>query len=156
VSGALFLRCAGPTDVERLAALERAASLHPWNAAQLAAELERALPDAVLVLEGRAGLRAWCAYRVAVGELQIMNLAVEPEERRRGLGRHLLEAALRRGIAAGASRALLEVRASNDAARSLYAKFGFAPLGVRRNYYVEPAEDALVLARSLGPRPDPS
>jgi ribosomal-protein-alanine N-acetyltransferase len=46
------------------------------------------------------------------------------------------------------------VRASNEAARSLYAKSGFAPIGSRRDYYVEPLEDALVLARALAPDPD--
>jgi ribosomal-protein-alanine N-acetyltransferase len=105
----------------------------------------------VLVLEGVEGVRAWCAYRLAVGELAILNLAVHPRKRRRGLGRFLLEAALRRGASGGASRALLEVRASNAAARALYANFGFVPLGVRKDYYVEPLEDALVLARPLHP-----
>jgi [ribosomal protein S18]-alanine N-acetyltransferase len=154
VSVAVFLRRALPADVEALVELERAASLHPWNEAQLAVEIARAAPDGVLVMEGRAGVRAWCAYRLAVGELQILNLAVEPRERRRGLGRRLLEAALRRGTAAGAGRALLEVRASNDAARSLYAKSGFVAIGLRKDYYVEPLEDALVLARPLAPGPD--
>jgi ribosomal-protein-alanine N-acetyltransferase len=155
VSGSVFLRRAAPADVAALMALEREASLHPWNQAQLVAEISRAAPDAVLVLEGRAGVRAWCAYRLAVGELAILNLAVHPRERRRGLGRFLLEAGLRRGAAAGASRALLEVRASNDAARALYSDFGFVRLGVRKDYYVEPREDALVLARPLFDSGDP-
>jgi len=51
-------------------------------------------------------------------------------------------------------RALLEVRASNDVARSLYAKSGFVAIGLRKDYYVEPLEDALVLARPLAPGPD--
>jgi [ribosomal protein S18]-alanine N-acetyltransferase len=152
----VFLRRALAADVDALVGLERASSLHPWNAAQLAAEIARPEPDAVMVMDGRAGPRAWCAYRIAVGELLILNLAVDPAERRRGLGRRLLQKALRRGAAAGASRALLEVRASNDAARSLYAKSGFVPIGLRKDYYVEPLEDALVLARPLAPHPDPS
>jgi ribosomal-protein-alanine N-acetyltransferase len=149
VSGALFLRRALPADVAALVALEREASVHPWNEAQLSSEIERAAPDAVLVLDGRAGVRAWCAYRLAAGELAILNLAVHPGERRRGLGRFLLEAALRRAAGAGANQALLEVRASNAAARALYANFGFVPFGLRKDYYVEPLEDALVLVRAL-------
>jgi ribosomal-protein-alanine N-acetyltransferase len=151
VSLAVFLRRAVPADVGALVALERASSLHPWNETQLAAEVERVEPDAVIVMDGRAGLRAWCAYRIAVGELLILNLAVDPAERRRGLGRRLLEFALRKGSAAGASRALLEVRASNEAARSLYAKSGFAPIGSRKEYYAQPLEDAVLLARPLAP-----
>jgi len=151
VSLAVFLRRALTADIGALVELERASSLHPWNEPQIAAEVARAEPDAVIVMEARAGLRAWCAYRVAVGELLILNLAVDPAERRRGLGRRLLEFALRKGASAGASRALLEVRASNEAARSLYAKFGFAPIGSRKDYYTQPLENAVVLARPLAP-----
>jgi [ribosomal protein S18]-alanine N-acetyltransferase len=154
VSAALFLRRALSADVKALAALERASSLHPGNEAQLAAEIGRLEPDTVLVMEGRAGVRAWCAYRLAVGEVTILNLAVDPRERRRGLGGFLLSAVLRRATRAEASRALLEVRISNEPARSLYAKFGFMPIGARKSYYVDPLEDALVLARLLGGRPD--
>ena len=153
MSVAVFLRRALPADVAALVELERASSLHPWNEAQLAAEIARAEPDAVIVMDGRVGVRAWCAYRLAAGELEILNLAVDPADRRLGLGRRLLEAALRRGAAAGVGRALLEVRASNDPARSLYAKSGFVAIGLRKDYYVEPLEDALVLARPLAPGP---
>lgn len=149
MSPALFLRRAGPADQGALVALEAIASRHPWNEAQIAAELARRAPDAVLALDGRTGVRAWCAIRVAVGELQVLNLAVHPELRRRGFGRFLLDAALRAGARAGASRALLEVRASNAAARELYARFGFVALGLRKDYYSVPQEDALVLAREL-------
>jgi len=154
VSGGVFLRGAEPGDLAALVALDAAASVHPWNEAQIAAELARAAPDAVLALDGRRGLRGWCAYRLAVGELTILNLAVHPLDRRRGLGRLLLEAALRAGERGGARRALLEVRASNAAARTLYALFGFAPIGVRRDYYRLPGEDALVLGRELRNRTD--
>ena len=149
----MLLRRAGPADVAALSALEQRASLHPWSEAQVAAELDRPAPDAVLVLEAHAGVRGWCAYRVAVGELQVLSLAIDPDERRRGLGRVLLEAALRAGRRGGASRALLEVRVSNAAARALYSLLGFAPLGLRKLYYSEPPEDGLVLARALDQEP---
>ena len=150
----VFLRCAERGDLAALVALEAAASVHPWNEAQVAAELERGVPDRVLALDSRHGLRGWCALRLAVGELTILNLAVHPADRGRGLGRFLLEAALRAGERGGAGRALLEVRTSNARARALYALFGFSPLGTRRDYYREPSEDALVLGRELGGRAD--
>jgi ribosomal-protein-alanine N-acetyltransferase len=149
VKASLCLRRARPQDLAALVALERVASLDPWAERQVADELVRGAGGEVLVLEGRGGLRGWCALRVAVGELEILRLAVHPEERRRGRARALLGAALRAGMRAGASRALLEVRASNAAARSLYAHFGFVPIGVRKEYYRCPAEDAVVLARAL-------
>jgi ribosomal-protein-alanine N-acetyltransferase len=146
---AVFLRRATVADAAALAQLEQAASPHPWSPAQTRSELERSEPDAVLVLEGREGLLAFCAYRVMVDEMHVMTLSVEPRARRRGLARALVEAAVRRAGRAGARRALLEVRAGNQAARALYAACGFVPLGHRKRYYTSPPEDALVLARDL-------
>jgi ribosomal-protein-alanine N-acetyltransferase len=148
VSGVL-LRRAESADAAALGELERGASLHPWSEAQIQSELAREAPDGVLLLEAREGPRGYCAYRVAAGELSVLNLAVRPSERGRGYGRVLLAAALRAGARAGAARALLEVRASNLAALALYARFGFSRLGQRRAYYREPVEDAVVLARGL-------
>lgn len=115
------------------------------------AELLRAAPDTVLALESREGIVGYCAYRLVLDEMHVMNLAVRPEARRHGLGGFLLRHALARAERAGARRALLEVRAGNTAARALYAESGFALLGRRSRYYVEPPEDALVLVREAGP-----
>jgi ribosomal-protein-alanine N-acetyltransferase len=151
VSRGVFLRLAGAGDADALAELERAACIHPWSADQVRAELVRATPDAVLVLEGREGMLAYCAYRIVLDEMHVMNLAVRPEARRQGLGRFLLEAALRRAARAGAQRALLEVRTGNAAARALYADCGFVRLGQRKLYFGDPPEDALVLVRDAVP-----
>ena len=145
----VFLRRAEAGDTIALAALERSASLHPWSEAQVRDELTRPSPDAVLVLEGRPGILAYCAVRLLVDELHFMNLAVDDRVRRHGLAGFLLQKCLERGVRAGAARALLEVRAGNAAARALYAKSGFAPIGERKAYYADPPEDALVLAREL-------
>jgi ribosomal-protein-alanine N-acetyltransferase len=157
VSRGVFLRRAGPSDTAALAELERAASVHPWSSDEMRAELVRAGPDAVLVLAAREGIAAYCAYRIVADEMHVMNLAVRPAARRRGLGRFLLRAALARAGRAGARRALLEVRAGNHAARSLYSDSGFVTLGLRKRYYEEPPEDALVLVREdigdIGDRP---
>jgi ribosomal-protein-alanine N-acetyltransferase len=147
VSRGVFLRRAREGDTAALVALESAGSLHPWSADQIRSELVRSAPDAVLVLEGREGILAYCAYRLVLDEMHVMNLAVRPGARRRGLGRFLLEAALTRAGRAGARGALLEVRASNDAALALYAGCGFVLLGRRKRYYSDPPEDALVLVR---------
>jgi ribosomal-protein-alanine N-acetyltransferase len=145
----VWLRRGEPDDAAALAALERSASLHPWTEGQLCEELARPLPDAVLVIQGLSGILAYCAVRLVVGELHVMNLAVDARARRRGLARLLLQKSLERGARAGAVRALLEVRAGNTAAQALYARAGFALLGKRKAYYVDPPEDALVLARAL-------
>jgi ribosomal-protein-alanine N-acetyltransferase len=78
-----------------------------------------------------------------------MNLAVHDRARRHGFAAFLLQKCLERGARAGAVRALLEVRASNAAARTLYSRSGFVLLGERKAYYADPPEDALVLGREL-------
>jgi ribosomal-protein-alanine N-acetyltransferase len=147
----VFLRRASEADTEALAALERAASPHPWSTSQLRAELVRGDPDAVLVLEGRGGLVAYCASRLLVDEVHIMNLLVHNVARRAGLGRFLLERAVARARRAGARLTLLEVREGNAGARALYRACGFAEIGRRRRYYTNPVEDALVLSRDERP-----
>ena len=111
------------------------------------------------MLEGRAapfGIGrpvAYGAFRLVLDEMHVMNVAVAPAHRRRGLARWLLLFAMGRAARAGAVRALLEVRASNREAAALYASLGFRRLSVRRAYYREPVEDGLVLVREgLGAR----
>jgi ribosomal-protein-alanine N-acetyltransferase len=142
-------------DVEALARLESACFSHPWTGPQLASEVALGPPAAVLVARGpsaaaNAGVTvgAYCAYRVVVDEMLVMNVAVHPDWRRRGIARFLLRLAMRRAARAGARTALLDVRASNRAALALYSSLGFERMGVRRGYYRSPLEDALVLRLS--------
>ena len=150
------LRRAGPSDVPGLLELERLASTHPWTARQMADEVARGASDCVLVLEGPEGrsgqggqgrLRAYLALRVVLDEVHVMNLAVAPGQRRRGLGRWLLGFGMRRAARAGARRALLEVRRTNAAAVALYESLGFRRTGMRPRYYRQPEDDALLLER---------
>jgi len=89
----------------------------------------------------------FCAFWRVADEIHINNLAVLPELRGLGLGSQLLAAVLAEATRMGAPRATLEVRRSNTAALRLYAKAGFHQAGVRRDYYTQPVEDALVLSR---------
>lgn len=79
-------------------------------------------------------------------ELHINNLAVHPRWRRRRIAQALLIEALEHGRRRGAERAVLEVRASNLPALSLYRRYGFEPVGIRRQYYSHPVEDAVIMA----------
>jgi ribosomal-protein-alanine N-acetyltransferase len=122
----------------------------------------------VLVLEGRprpsdaeAAIRAYGSFRLVLDEVHVMNVAVAPRHRRQGLARWLLAFAMGKLWREGAERCLLEVRAGNAEALALYESLGFRRLGVRRGYYREPPDDALVLGRGrldefgrLRPRPE--
>ena len=87
--------------------------------------------------------------RVAADEAEILNLAVLPTLRRRGLARQLLLTALAAARALNARRAFLEVRESNLDARAFYSRMGFTEFGRRRAYYQGPTEDALILTLAL-------
>lgn len=147
----VWLGRATPEDAPRLAALESECHTHPWTLGQLVDEVGCGSPGAVLVLraprpsEGWGDLRAYCVYRLVVDEMHILNVAVAPACRRRGLARWILRLAMARAVRAGAVRALLEVRESNDAARALYGGLGFRHLATRRSYYRQPSEDAVIL-----------
>lgn len=149
----VWLERATAEDLPSLAALETECHTHPWSEAQFQQEASLGLPNALLVLRAAAsspepwrGIRAYAAYRTVVDEMHILNLAVAPDWRRRGLARWLLGFAVRQAARSGARRAFLEVRQSNRDALSLYGALGFARVGSRRDYYPDPPEDAVLLA----------
>jgi ribosomal-protein-alanine N-acetyltransferase len=82
---------------------------------------------------------------LVVGEGHVSTLAVDPRWHRYGIGSRLLLALARESIARGMTALTLEVRLSNQPAQNLYRKFGFAPAGLRKNYYTETGEDALIM-----------
>jgi [ribosomal protein S18]-alanine N-acetyltransferase len=86
---------------------------------------------------------------VVVDELQIDNLAVAERRRRQGIGKALLKSALSQASGLGARSATLEVRSVNATAREFYEKEGFMPVGLRRRYYANPPDDALLLSREI-------
>lgn len=98
--------------------------------------------------EGERTLGYVIAHRAA-DEAEILNLAVEPESRRRGIGRALVAALLETLARDGAKAVFLEVRASNTAAQALYGQFRFLPVGRRSRYYRHPTEDAVILRAAI-------
>jgi ribosomal-protein-alanine N-acetyltransferase len=148
------LQPAEPEDVEALVSLERRCFSHPWSARHFREALRDAPRSRVLLLRspfapsdlGR-GIRAYSVVQVVADEMHIHNLAVDPGHRRLGLAHVLLRHALAWGRHRGARRAFLEVRPSNAAALALYRSIGFHTVSMRRRYYQQPQEDALVLEK---------
>jgi [ribosomal protein S18]-alanine N-acetyltransferase len=134
-------------DVEAMRAVERASFTNPWTLEMYLAELKNPEVSFFFLARSDGAVVGFCSFWRVLDEQHINNLAVIPERRREGIGSALLTHVLREGARMGAGRATLEVRRSNEAARQLYEGFGFTVSGVRRTYYTNPAEDALVLWR---------
>lgn len=135
-------------DIDAVLEIEQASFANPWTREMYLAELEHRGTSYCYVARDADGTAVgFCSFWRILDELHINNLAVLPAQRRTGVASALLQFVLREGAKLGARRATLEVRRSNDAARRLYERFGFAVAGVRRAYYTHPVEDALVLWR---------
>lgn len=142
----------GPVTVEELpaiAAIEREAFSDPWSEKSFREALAH---PAIYFVAARGDAGEVLGYVVAwfvADEGQIANLAVAPSGWGVGIGRALLDAALREAVLRKATEVYLEVRDSNERARRLYRSRGFEEVGRRRGYYRRPVEDAIVLRRTL-------
>lgn len=135
-----------PSHIEQIAELEQRCFTDPWSSRSIASELDNPLAF-WLVAEDAGKVAGYIGSQSVLGEADMLNLAVAPEYRRQGLGTRLiemLETALRQQ---GVYSLTLEVRPSNEAAIALYEKLGFFQVGLRRNYYEKPREDAWILRK---------
>jgi ribosomal-protein-alanine N-acetyltransferase len=147
-------RVTSPADLDEVATLEAACFTNPWTREMLEREVLQSDVARVYVLRDEGGrIAAFCACWLVVDELHINTIAVDPARRRAGLGRTLMLGVMDEAAQAGARRATLEVRASNEPARGLYAALGFVEAGTRPGYYTAPEEDAIILWRDGIHRP---
>ena len=142
------IRPAAAADIAALAAIERECFSDPWTTAGLRESIQYETSRAFVAEVGAATV-GYVMARISGEEAEILNLAVLPSCRRRGIARCLLEEALAAVTTAGVREAYLEVRQSNAVALALYQGFGFRPVGLRPGYYRNPLEDALVLRAPL-------
>ncbi len=138
---------ASPQDIPAIAAIEEG-SPQGWTARAFEAEL-RHNPPTLFVLRASGRVVAFVVARIQPPEMDIVNVAVEVEQRRRGLGRILVESLLDTARRAGVSSVFLEVREGNEAARHLYRTCAFNETQKRRGFYVNPPEDAVLMARNI-------
>ncbi len=133
-------------DLAQVAELEKACFTENWSYGLLEAGLHSRF-DVYLVFEQEEKIWGYCALRLLAGEGEIQRIAVLPEKRRMGVGRKLMEAMVGHVRRNQIHAVSLEVRESNFAARKLYKSFGFAEEAMRKGYYHNPAEDAVVMWR---------
>ena len=134
-------------DLPQVVAIERRAFTTPWSLAMFVLELSK--PSGVCLaadVEGELAGYLVCSRYDTVWHL--MNIAVDPDRRRRGIATALIGALLERVDRDG--QLTLEVRRSNEGAIALYERFGFRSAGMRRRYYADNGEDAVIMWRTPG------
>ena len=132
--------------VAQIAQLEKRCFSDPWSENSIRSELTGRLSLWVVALDGDT-VAGYIGSQSVLGESDMMNVAVAPEYRRRGIAQALILELIRRLSQQGNRSLMLEVRASNTPAITLYHKLGFAQVGRRPNYYRNPKEDALILRK---------
>jgi len=117
-----------------------------WHEQSVAAELENELSFWLVAVDGQT-LAGYVGSQTVLGETDMMNVAVHPDYRRRGIAERLILALVEALKERKSHWLMLEVRASNEPAINLYEKLGFLEVGRRKNYYRNPREDALILRK---------
>ncbi|MBM4441186.1 MAG: ribosomal protein S18-alanine N-acetyltransferase [Candidatus Rokubacteria bacterium] len=136
-------------DLDEVVAIERASFGMPWSRGAFLYEIEQNRVARCWVLrEGEAVVAYLCLWEIG-DELHVTNIAVHPRVRRQGLARQLLGAIVEDGRSRRLRSVTLEVRPTNEEARTLYESFGFRVVGRRRGYYYDTGEDALIMEADL-------
>ncbi|MEF2231090.1 MAG: ribosomal protein S18-alanine N-acetyltransferase [Pseudodesulfovibrio sp.] len=133
----------GESDIDDVIALEKQCFAYHWTREQFSLGLKDNA-YVVLGIRGEGGLVGYIAFSLIKDEMEVLNLAVRPGCRKQGLGTALLKRALEICKESGVAKSFLDVKGSNTPALSLYNKFGYFQIGVRKRYYPDTKEDALL------------
>ena len=143
------IRLAERRDVPALLEIEEAQFPEPWSRGMLLDELGNVATRRYTVAVEGGVVLGYLGVMFVLDELHVNTIGVRPGAEGRGVATSLLDEAWADAAARGVTRATLEVAVSNTRAQALYARYGFAPVGVRKNYYEKTHEDALVLWADL-------
>ena len=142
----MMIRNMTAADVYQVAQLEKICFADPWSERSVSSELDNPLSLWLVAMEGDR-LVGYVGSQTVMGETDMMNIAVDSGSRRRGIAEKLIDALIAELKAIDSHCLTLEVRASNEPARALYEKLGFQQVGLRKNYYRNPREDACILRK---------
>lgn len=151
---AITIRSAMQEDIPAIAAIEESAP-SSWSEAQLTTEFTRS--DSIVLVAGdhqsntSITVIGWSCLRYVVPEAELLKITVLPDHRHSGYGLSLLEGLFKRIVHLGCRVLFLEVRSKNLAARNLYLRSGFSKKGIRKKYYQDPEDDAVLYRKQLAP-----
>lgn len=146
----LVIRPAEPKDVNEIAEMEKICFATPWSADAIAQELTSNHLAHYIVAELEGRVVGYMGLWQILDEGHITNVAVRPEHRGKHIASTILAVMLEIGAQLGIVRYTLEVRSSNEPAKALYRNFGFKEAGLRKGYYEDNGEDAVIMWRDPG------
>ena len=133
------------SDVDSVASLEAKVFTLPWSRALILKDIKENKSARFFTAKEDGVLAGYAGFWLLQDEMNIVNVAVHPEQRKKGVGKALLKHILAEGVREGAKIATLDVREGNVAARKLYESAGFIMIAVRKKYYTDNQENALVM-----------
>lgn len=129
--------------------IENASFTDPWSKAAFESSSKMPLTEICLAIDESGALCGYVVFFCISPECEILNIAVSPEHRRKGIADALVSLVCERSREKNCDTLMLEVRESNISARSLYEKHGFEVVGRRKAYYTNPSEDAILMDKKI-------
>jgi len=135
-------------DCEQVATIEAASFSTPWSLNAFTDTVEKE-NFRYFVAEESGEILGYCGFLYVLDEAEIPNVCVKASARKQGIGKQLMSILVEEAAKLGIATLFLEVRESNVAARTLYKSLGFAEDGIRKNFYEQPAENAVLMSKTL-------
>ena len=135
-------------DCEQVAAIEAASFSMPWSLKAFRETVQKA-NFRYFIAEEEGEILGYCGFLYVLDEAEIPNVCVKASARRKGVGRQMMNALIEEARKLGMAVLYLEVRESNTAARGLYERLGFEENGIRKNFYEQPVENAVLMSKTL-------
>ena len=142
------IRAMTRNDCEQVAAIESASFSMPWSLKAFTDTVEKE-NFRYFVAEEAGEILGYCGFLFVLDEAEIPNVCVKASARKQGIGKQMMSVLVEEAAKLGITTLYLEVRESNAAARTLYKSLGFAEEGIRKNFYEQPVENAVLMSKTL-------
>ncbi|HHW71115.1 MAG TPA: ribosomal protein S18-alanine N-acetyltransferase [Clostridiales bacterium] len=144
-TGYIFIEPIRSYDIDKVLEIEKLCFSVPWSEESFRLEIEKNRFARYLVVKHEGEVVGYGGMWLIIDEAHITNIAIHPNYRRRGIGRFLLISLMKEAVKYGIKSMTLEVRVSNYGAQALYSELGFVKGGIRKGYYGDTQEDALIM-----------
>ena len=148
MNNSLKIQKADISHLPEITRIEKESFSSPWSEASIESSIKSDLVQCVCLMSDE-NIAGYAMYSFLFEEGELLNVAIDPALRGRGFGDALLSHVISSASESKVENLFLEVRASNAPARSLYRKHGFEEIGIRKNYYRFPTEDAVIMVLKL-------